>query len=586
MIKRSLKNWSDVTSTQGMLFFVQRMDELLFHYSMDTYKAPTLNIKLLLREYLETIQQIKAGILKDRNEIPIFEEIVWSLENDKIAQKIIGVSKCEEFLKNNGSYDKDMKRKICQLFLNKLAGRRYLNEIERELKTVIVNNLKKQIDLYSKYFVRELTVLGYNSRYIFDCLNRIFYTKNVYDINSIEVFFKCFESEEKEYSVYLTIHKELAKFGMLLSEKIPKNSFCILDDSEIPKGIQKIKGYNVVEIKNINAYDEYSAYDMAKNVIELINNFYSFFRHIENGIYHNGFVKIENNKLKFITEPVSGIEKAKKTKSFEKSSIGALDLFDKATMNYENLYKLSRVMEIHNMALEIKSPSNALLSLWSILELLLEKEENENDRSRIFNIIDLVIPYLKNSYIEKLITNLLLDLQRWNKKIITDILEKVKIGKTSVEKLFIFVAFENYEDTRQELYKKLETFPLLRFRIFTLNQQLKKKSNINKILNEHEKKIRWHLHRIYRARNCIIHDGDEVRNIENLVENLLSYVDIISERIIKKLGKGDTHYAVSDAIMEELLQSKEYITMSEKIKEINEENFTIFLYHGTQESEL
>ena len=86
---------------------------------------------------------------------------------------------------------------------------------------------------------------------------------------------------------------------------------------------------------------------------------------------------------------------------FEKSSLDAVDLFDKATMNYENLYKLSRVMEIHNMALAIHSPSNVLLSLWSILELLLEKEETDNDRSRIFNIIDLVMPYLKNSYIEK-----------------------------------------------------------------------------------------------------------------------------------------------------------------------------------------
>lgn len=44
MIKRNLKNWSNVSSMQGMLFFVQRMDELLFHYSMDTYKAQTLNI--------------------------------------------------------------------------------------------------------------------------------------------------------------------------------------------------------------------------------------------------------------------------------------------------------------------------------------------------------------------------------------------------------------------------------------------------------------------------------------------------------------------------------------------------------------
>lgn len=579
MIKRNLKNWSNVSSMQGMLFFVQRMDELLFHYSMDTYKAPTLNIKLLLREYLETIEQIKEGILKEKNEIPIFEEIVWCLENDRIAQKVIGISKCEEFKKNNGSYDKDMKRKICQLFLDKLSGWIYLGEIEKDLKNAIINDSKKQMDVYSRCFVRELTVLGYDSRYIFACLNRIFYAKRVNDISSLDKFFDCFESNKKTYTVYLTIHKELAKFSELLSPELPENSFCILEKDDIPKGIQKIDGYNVAEIKNINAYDEYSAYDMARNIIRLLDHFYSFFRHIEKSIYSNGFVKTEDDKLKFIKEPVSGIEKAKRTKSFEKSSIGAVDLFDKATMNYENLYKLSRVMEIHNMALAIRSPSNVLLSLWSILELLLEKEENDNDRSRIFNIIDLIMPYLKNSYIEKLIANLLLDLQRWNKKELSTILSEIEVGETDIEKLFVFVALDKYEDNRKELYKKLATFPLLRFRIFSLNQQLKKKNDINRLLDEHEKKVRWHLHRIYRARNCIIHDGDEIRNIDNLVENLLSYVNIISERIIQKLGRGGAYYTVSDAIVEEALQVKEYVVASEKIKDINEDNFSMFLYH-------
>lgn len=99
------------------------------------------------------------------------------------------------------------------------------------------------------------------------------------------------------------------------------------------------------------------------------------------------------------------------------------------------------------------------------------------------------------------------------------------------------------------------------------------------MLDEHEKKVRWHLHRIYRARNCIIHDGDEIRNIDNLVENLLSYVNIISERIIQKLGRGGAYYTVSDAIVEEALQVKEYVATSEKIKDINEDNFSMFLYH-------
>ena len=133
MIRRNLKNWENVSSMQGMVFFVQRMDELLFHYSMDTYKVPTLNIKLLLQEYLDTVESIKEGQLKDKNEIPVFEEIVWCLESDKIAQKVIGESISKEFFKNNGSYDKGMKRKVCQLFLDKLSGKTYLEEIEEDM---------------------------------------------------------------------------------------------------------------------------------------------------------------------------------------------------------------------------------------------------------------------------------------------------------------------------------------------------------------------------------------------------------------------------------------------------------------------
>ena len=583
MIKRNLKKWENISDMQGMLYFVQRMDELLFHYSMDTYKVPTLNVKLLLQEYLNTVDSIKEGQLKDKNEVPVFEEIVWCLENDKIAQRVIGQSICEEFLKNNGSYDKGMKRKVCQLFLDKLTGKKYLEELEEELRNVIINNSKKQIDSYARNFVRELTVLGYNSRYIFSRLNKIFYNSAVSDFSSMDMFFECFECKNKNYSVYLTIDKELAKFSGLLGEKLPQDSFCVLEDDDIPRGIQKIDGYNVVEIKNIRAYDEYSAYESAKNVIGLLDHFYSFFRYTGNGVYKNGFVKSDSG-IKFIKEEVSGAERAKRTKSFEKSSLGALDLFNKATMNYENLYKLSRIMEIHNMALGIKSPSNVLLGLWSILELLLEKGETDNDHSRIFNIIDLVLPYLKNSYVEKLTLNLLLDLQRWDKRELKSILARITVGTTDVEKLFAFVSLKCYEEERKKFYSKLESFPLLRFRVYSLNDQFKKKNNIVKMISEHEKKVKWHLQRIYRARNCIIHDGDEISNIENLVENLLSYVDIISERIIQKLGKGGVNYTVSDAIVEEILQAKEFEILSETLGDVNEENFTIFLYHGKKEN--
>lgn len=72
-VKRGLKNWKDISDLQGMLFFVQRMDELLFHYSMDTYKTPTLGkygrmwIKYIKEEYpMRYKSLVRFGELEER----------------------------------------------------------------------------------------------------------------------------------------------------------------------------------------------------------------------------------------------------------------------------------------------------------------------------------------------------------------------------------------------------------------------------------------------------------------------------------------------------------------------------------------
>lgn len=72
-------------------------------------------------------------------------------------------------------------------------------------------------------------------------------------------------------------------------------------------------------------------------------------------------------------------------------------------------------------------------------------------------------------------------------------------------------------------------------------------------------------------------------NIENLVENLLSYVDIICERIIQKIGGSGNKYTVSDAIVEENLQEKGYQMISGTIDNIDDKNFTLFLYHSAED---
>jgi len=60
-------HWSDIPNQQGLLFFAQALNEALFDYTLDTYKPPALNIRLLCIEALQTIDNIKIGLIKMPN---------------------------------------------------------------------------------------------------------------------------------------------------------------------------------------------------------------------------------------------------------------------------------------------------------------------------------------------------------------------------------------------------------------------------------------------------------------------------------------------------------------------------------------
>ena len=74
--------------------FFQCVNEMTFDYSPDTYKAPTLNTRLICREAYNTYKFLKESNALDKYYtkylIPILEELEFSLSNDKVAKEILG----------------------------------------------------------------------------------------------------------------------------------------------------------------------------------------------------------------------------------------------------------------------------------------------------------------------------------------------------------------------------------------------------------------------------------------------------------------------------------------------------------------
>ena len=97
MIKHDLKNWIYTNDLEGLLFFAQRLNEALFDFSPDRYKAPTLFTISSCLELLRTASSVKNGVFPLKTLETVFEEFKSS---DATSHRFEG--------RRNGFYDADI----------------------------------------------------------------------------------------------------------------------------------------------------------------------------------------------------------------------------------------------------------------------------------------------------------------------------------------------------------------------------------------------------------------------------------------------------------------------------------------------
>lgn len=579
MKQNNIKNWKYSSDLENLLFTAQRLDEVLFFYTHDTYKANVMNTKMLIDEFLEVRDSIDAGLLKEKNDEPVISEFLWSLAKDTEAKKIIGEKIVEDLKKNIGSLSIKEKVKYFRYLQAKLLGSIYFDTIKKAFEKAVKEEKKNEIDRLILQFVCEAKNQGYSARYIHKCVHEIFFGTEVNSYRTIELFLERFNGIPQNYTVYVVVNEEIGKICINLMHALREVKIELLERKDIPNEIVNIvdNTVGVLKFENIEALDNYSAVEFAHSIVKTMGHFYAFYRHNIETITLRGYVSSENGKVEYVRPEVTGIKKSAKVGSFEKAKTNASEVFDIARSSPMNFYFLSRIMEIHNIAFGVDSPTNSLLDLWSIFELLLEKENDSesNGKSRIFQIIDMIEPFIKGGYVEQIIDTVKKDIKRWNERKYNEILTEVNIDIDDNGKIFAFVALDEYDDLRKKVYSELNTFPLLRYRIFSLNEKFKHGKQIKKILLEHEKKTAWHIQRIYRARNCIIHDGENVQHVESLVENLHSYIDILCSWIIRLLN-ANMNQSVMDAVYEMFLKERMYEIYIEKT-EPSKDNINEFL---------
>lgn len=80
-------------------------------------------------------------------------------------------------------------------------------------------------------------------------------------------------------------------------------------------------------------------------------------------------------------------------------------------------------------------------------------------------------------------------------------------NKGAQRKIVLYDFLSKYEELRGKLNDKLTYYPVLRTRISLLSK-MNSTQLLNDFINKYVQRVKWHIYRMYRARNAIVHSGE------------------------------------------------------------------------------
>ncbi len=528
MIEKLDITWNDDWSNDGFLYFAQRIVEMLDYMTVDIYRAPLLNSIRLMDEYLEIYNSTgnpnQLEFVKEEFLATFENDVVlkYKYDNDKISHLVATIKSCSDPI-NTIKY------------LRATIGRHYFKWCKEYLSHIIWQSReKKKIEAATRCFVPELLRYGYNRDEIYHNAKKFLLGSDQNTHEALEKFFALYQLKKHTYSVYFLFSRRIMQFQTLLEERL--NLDFSLD--ERTERINTDSRYVVARCSNIQALDFSGAANNAMSQIELFLDFYQCLGNYNHSIVHNK-VWVWNSKGEE-KRIVVNREKLKSIENDSHTTIGKLSETIITAMIAGARCSISRVREIikvHNRAISNNGLENAFLNLWSILEMICvyDMEGKKGDQVK-----KQLIPILQKDYLisifEDIDHNLETILSTEAYRSLLDTIEEDV--SSSSRKIAMFLLLEKYEERVDDFVDFLVNYPVLRTRIIEIRDHYHMRNKLFSASEKYAQRVSWHLSRIYRVRNKIIHSGKTPNDIKDLGEHLHEYVDHIIIEIIVLLSTG------------------------------------------------
>ncbi|WP_180126965.1 hypothetical protein [Rhodoferax sp. BLA1] len=538
MIFKNISRWIVTPEIEGLLFFAQRMNELLFDYTFDTFKPSALNAPFLAKEAVSLISDIESGIIDVANLEPVLQELEWAIQNDSISKKLLDARVEYYILKSDETKLTEVKLRL-EVLSKTLEPYRYLQVCTDALHDAIDKKSKKSIDALSRNVVTTLINIGLSKQHLYEATQDFFFKPEGDLIKSTECYKKFIDSilpVTHSFDLFFIasnlineISDSISSMDADIIENLPSEA------SDIAKkcGFSKDENEVYVHIRDIRSYDKYSARDEAIRTLENLSNLFTVFHHKAKVTWKPAALATQccAPGIVLVNPPKSAMDKVADMRP-SKASKELNRLIDNLPLNKASSTRLMRVADLHGICVSHAISENQLVNIWTALETLIPSNLGS---SKISNITSAMLPFLMKAYIGRIVERFTFDLMRWDQWRAKKILRKVpsQPGSNLVARAANLLTIKENETLRQELYAALSDFHLLRYRAYSLSASLCEPKNIKTLLETHEKKLAWQLRRIYRTRNLIVHSGRYPSYLTTLIENGHEYLDQIIFDLIK-----------------------------------------------------
>ena len=553
----------------GVLYFSQRIDEMLKHSTLHIYKAPLLNTFLLAREYLITAKNVSFKVINESHLQYVYEEFLESFNNDIILKNNLSLDFRNAIVQKLQSSNERDRTKIMHYIMHKIGD--YNSWCKEYLLSVVTQEKeKKKIEKALRCYIPGLIEGGYSAEYIYYHNKTTFNQKGKYDTELLSEFLNRFDFKKRKYCVYVALHNSVCEIKDILKKRL--KVIFDFDKSEAQGYKYYAKKYILAKLE-IEALDKQQAAETAYHYLDLFYSFYRFMNDDGKKWYLNKcMVKLSDDDYAFVDFKIHkyNYPQYKELNTSELSSLIITSLLTRARCSFEQIEK---VVSLHNIALEDTDISNGFLNFWSILEVLFVRD---NDCAKIKEIEKKLIPILQKEYLSSLFDDLNNNLKdNLSIEQYENILNSID-GEDNKRKIAKLVIFDDYDEVRKELYIYLSSFPLLRSRVSQLNMLCKKKNILKAELDRFTRRVTRHLIRLYRTRNSIIHSGDITDNLIFLGEHLHSYIDACVWEILLKLTSDEQLCSIENVVTDEIFEIEKTTRILSSDEKFKDEDLFIF----------